>query len=171
MAKKIPYVAASNPTIERSPTGVATNRSTTTPSTEHTASDGADLHPQFDDVINDYEPEIDPNLSGTTETEDTVSWLAGPLQGWHENDDYREFFECGEWPDSRLIDRWRQRDGDYDDNGGVPTAIGHDRGRYAPAASTDPWDVNTRRDSNRGSGKTDIAASAWQLPDVTESRV
>jgi hypothetical protein len=51
-------------------------------------------------------------------------------------------------------------------------ALGHRRGRYAPAASTDGWDVNVRHDGTRrvGGTSTDVASNAWKLPD-SENRV
>ena len=114
-----------NPVFARPQTGVAANHSSSVPSTDHSSE--AD-HPQFDDHLQDVPPPQDPNISGYTPTEGTYTWLAGGMDGWKENDDYREFFEQSRGPDSRLCPD--THDGDYDDNGGFPTQVGHDRGVF-----------------------------------------
>jgi hypothetical protein len=119
-----------NPRFAHTDTGVASNHSSVVPSTDHTADES---HAQQDDALQDVTPPQDPNMSGMTETEDCYTWLAGKLDGWKENDDYREFFEQSKSPDSRL---WCDtHDGDYDDNGGFPTAIGNSRGVFGPERS------------------------------------
>lgn len=130
MAKIPPITTLALPRIGY--TGVEANHSSPVPSTDHFAESD---HAQADDDYNDYTPNIDPNLSGTTVTEDTVSWLAGSMNGWQENDDYREFFNTETWPVSRLQSDYCQKDGDYDDNGGIPLAIGHSRGESMKAPS------------------------------------
>lgn len=103
--------------------------SSTLDSTAHMGLAHADpQRAQFDDGVDDTGADTDPNMSGNTPTEQTYTWLAGPLTHWSENDDYRTFFEQTETPDSRLYDGFHQRDNDYDDNGGVPTGIGQPRG-------------------------------------------
>ena len=91
---------------------------------------------QFDDAQDDIPATRDPNLTGRTPTEAVYTWLAGPITGWQDNDDYREFFEPTVAVESRLFACHDQRDYDYDDNGGVPTAIGDHRGVHGtrPAA-------------------------------------
>lgn len=117
-----------NPVFARPQTGIATNHSSSVPSTDHAME--AD-HAQFDDEIQDVTPPEDPNISGMTATEDCYTWLAGPISGWRENDDYRQFFENSIGPDSRLVPD--DNDHDYDDNGQHPTGIGHRYGQHGPA--------------------------------------
>ena len=98
-------------------------------------------HQQFDDEIQDIAPPTDPNISGMTKTEDTYTWLAGPMSAWQGNDDYREFFERSEGPESRILNsphgsEYSMHDGDYDDDGGFPTAIGQHRGLHGPSKTT-----------------------------------
>ena len=112
-----------NPVFARPQTGVSTNHSSSVPSTEHTQNVG---HEQADDVLQDVSPPQDPNLSGWTETQDCYTYIAGRLDGWRENDDYREFFERSVGCNGMLV--CDSPDGDYDDNGGIPTAIGEPRG-------------------------------------------
>ena len=131
LPKEIPE---SNPEMTRNPSGTANNHSSTTPSL--TSGPMAD-HPQFDDVIVNYDgPPVNPNISGASPTEDTYTWLAGGMDAWRENDDYRTFFEQSEGPDSRLVYMAHAKhDGDYDDNRGVAIAIGYDYGWHDEAPS------------------------------------
>lgn len=108
-------------------TGVGTNHSSTTPSTQH--SQNAD-HAQQDDELQDVAPPQDPNISGLTPTEDCYTFVAGAMDGWKENDDYRRYFENSIGCDGML--GCDVGDGDYDDNGGIPTAIGHEYGIHGP---------------------------------------
>ena len=117
-----------NPVFARAQLGVAANHSSAVPSTEHSAE--AD-HAQADEILADVMPNQDPNISGMTPTEGTYTWQAGAIDGWCENDDYRTFFEKSIGPESR-IEGYESHDGDYDDNGGYPTAIGHHRGLHEP---------------------------------------
>jgi hypothetical protein len=121
-----------NPVFATAQTGVASNHSSATASTWHTQNTD---HAQQDDDLQDISPPQDPNISGMTETEDCYTWLAGKMDGWKENDDYREFFEnsigC-----NGMLDNYEGSDNDYDDNGGFPTAIGHKRGVYGSGAAT-----------------------------------
>jgi hypothetical protein len=66
-----------------------------------------------------------------TPTEDCYTWLAGKLDGWQENDDYRTYFEQSRGCNGMLV--CDDGDGDYDDNGGYPTAIGNSRGIHGEA--------------------------------------
>jgi hypothetical protein len=119
-----------NPVFSRAANGVAANHSSSEPSTIHTQNFG---HTQNDDDLQDVPPPQDPNISGMTPTEDCYTWQAGPIDGWCENDDYREYFENSRGCDGMLgVDC---TDGDYDDNGGYPTAIGHSRGHHGPQGS------------------------------------
>jgi hypothetical protein len=124
---------SSNPAFEKSSVvGTAANHSTTSKSV------AAQDHAQSDDALQDIPPPQDPNISGMTPTEDTHSWLAGPLSAWQENDDYRVFFERGdrEVAESQTTHRYNTvHDGDYDDNRGFPTALGHDNGIHGPIES------------------------------------
>lgn len=122
MAKKIPDIAHSNPALE-GPIGMD---STTEDSTEHFGLDSE--HAQFDDAEANIPASEDPNLTGTTPTNPPLDWMAGSMSGWSENDDYREFFEEGNWPVSRLQMEYCQKDNDYDDNGQIPTALGEGHG-------------------------------------------
>jgi hypothetical protein len=93
-------------------------------------------HAQSDDRLQDVPPPQDPNISGMTPTEDVHTWMAGPLSAWQENDDYRDFFEHGAScvAESATTHRYNTvHDGDYDDNRGHPTALGHSHGRHGPA--------------------------------------
>ncbi len=86
---------------------------------------------QSDDAINNASG--DPNMSGTHDTNNIHPWVAGKLEGWKENDSYREYFEncksaggmldCPEDPDN---------DRDYDDNGGYPTGAYYKAPRNKP---------------------------------------
>ena len=87
-------------------------------------------HAQSDDDVNDVPVKLDPNISGNAPTEDCYTWLAGKLDGWQENDDYRQYFENSIGCDGML---GCGGDGDYDDNGGYPTAVGHSRGVHGTA--------------------------------------
>ena len=60
-----------------------------------------------------------PNLGGDQPTSDLWDWMAGKLEGWKENDCYREFFEECKSAEGML--GYDADDKDYDDNGGVPT--------------------------------------------------
>jgi hypothetical protein len=126
-----------NPTFSRAQLGAAANHSSSTPATQHSAPN-ADTHAQQDDDLQDVAPPQDPNISGMTPTEDCYTWLAGKLDGWKENDDYREFFENSCGPDSRIHgyqNGYEYHDNDYDDNGGFPTAIGHAHGVVGQAGN------------------------------------
>ena len=159
MPRKMPAVATlALPDIGY--TGVETNHSSTVPSTDHEGLDP--VHAQADDEINNYPDNVDPNLAGLTATEDTVSWLAGPMSGWVENDDYRDFFETGDWPVSRLQAEYKQRDGDYDDNGGIATAIGHGDGQFTNAPRVETPGVSLEQ-----AGHPEHAG-AWFLGKVPE---
>jgi hypothetical protein len=108
--------------------GVATNHSS------ESASVDSDLdHSQSDEAIQNIPASEDPNLSGTTPTETPYTWLAGSMDGWCENDDYREYFEKSRGCDGML--GCDPVDGDYDDNGGHPVSVGHSRGIHGPRAS------------------------------------
>lgn len=123
----------SNPAFEGDVTGVAANHSSQKKSVT-----GFD-HAQSDDTLQDVPPPQDPNLSGATPTKDCYPWRAGPLSAWQENDDYREFFEAGHVGESATTHRGRTvHDHDYDDNRGVPLAIGETHG-----ISGEPADRNT----------------------------
>jgi hypothetical protein len=117
-----------NPAFAKAQLGVATNHSSAEPSTEHTSPDSE--HAQFDDALSDVGPPQDPNISGMTQTEDCYTFLAGQMDGWRENDDYRRYFENSIGCDGMLV--CDPSDGDYDDNGGIPTAVGHDYGIHGP---------------------------------------
>jgi hypothetical protein len=74
-----------------------------------------------------------------TPTEDVYTWEAGKLSAWTENDDYRCFFERGDVCVSESATTHRYdtvHDGDYDDNGGHPIALGHDKGHHGAAEDT-----------------------------------
>jgi hypothetical protein len=114
-----------NPVFAKAQMGVATNHS----SGQRSVPEYPDA--QSDDDINDVPVKLDPNISGNAPTQDCYTWLAGKLDGWKENDDYRTFFENSVGCDGMLA--CDSCDGDYDDNGGYPTAIGHSRGDHAPA--------------------------------------
>ena len=116
-----------NPVFARPQTGAAANHSSAIPSTTHSQ---VPMHAQQDDDLQDVAPPQDPNLSGMTPTEDCYTFVAGPLDGWRENDDYRRFFENSIGCNGMLgVD---STDNDYDDNGGIPTAVGHDYGVHGP---------------------------------------
>jgi len=116
-----------NPEFARAQIGPAIFHSSSQPSTEHSA---VSNHAQQDDELQDVAPPHDPNISGMTPTEDCYTYQAGPMDGWRENDDYREYFENSSGCDGMLV--CDPNDGDYDDNGGIPTAIGHSRGEIGP---------------------------------------
>jgi hypothetical protein len=116
-----------NPTFARAQMGVAANHSSSRESVS------PDMNAQSDDSINDVPVKLDPNISGNAPTEDCYTWLAGKLDGWQENDDYREYFEQSKGCDGML---GCGPDGDYDDNGGYPTAVGHSRGIHGTAGSS-----------------------------------
>jgi hypothetical protein len=116
-----------NPAFASAHTGVEANHS----SAEKSVASAPDA--QSDDSINDISVKMDPNISGMAPTEDCYTWLAGKLDGWQENDDYREYFEQSRGCDGML---GCGHDGDYDDNGGYPTAIGHSRGISGPKGSS-----------------------------------
>ena len=144
MAKAKAY-AESNPALTRAGlAGVGANHSSTVPSTTNDI--GA--HAQSDDAIQDIPPPQDPNISGMTPTEDTYTWQAGPLTAWQENDDYRCFFEQGDRcvSESATTHRYNTvHDGDYDDNSGHPTALGHDKGHHGAAQ-----DINSEHGTEEG---------------------
>lgn len=125
--------AESNPALTGSGlAGVEANHSSCTPSTENELG----THAQSDDALQDIPPPQDPNLSGMTPTEALHTWQAGSMSAWQENDDYRGFFEDGhrQVAESATTHRYYPiHDGDYDDNRGHPTAIGHATGRHGPA--------------------------------------
>jgi hypothetical protein len=131
-AKQAKVFAESNEAIENTGTGGEQAHSSLERSTLHTAPGVAGDHEQQDDELQNIPPPQDPNISGTPATEDTVSWQAGAMSSWQENDDYRHFLESGATPESVLYKDfgYTEKDGDYDDNGGIPTAIGHDRGQF-----------------------------------------
>ena len=119
-----------NPEFARAQLGVPANHSSAEPSTTHSQNvDNA----QQDDMLQDVAPPQDPNISGMTPTEDCYTWQSGAMDGWVENDDYREYFENSRGCDGMLA--CDPADGDYDDNGGMPTAIGHSRGIHGPSGS------------------------------------
>lgn len=108
--------------------GVKTNHSS------ESASVDSDLdHSQSDEAIENLPASQDPNLSGSTPTETPYTWLAGKMDGWCENDDYRTYFEKSVGCDGMLA--CDPVDGDYDDNGGHPTGVGHSRGIHGPSHS------------------------------------
>lgn len=125
MARSKTY-ATENPAFTRSGVaGVEANHSSLTPSTENDLGERG----QADEALANVPPPQDPNLSGMTPTKDCYPWRAGQLSAWQENDDYRTFFEGGHVAESSIKHRseYPIHDGDYDDNRGVPTAIGvHD---------------------------------------------
>lgn len=109
------------PVFTRSPTGVPANHSSTEKSV-------APLdHAQSDDALQDIPAPQDPNISGRAPTKDCYPWRAGQMSAWQENDDYRTFFEAGHVADPSLHHKsnYPIHDGDYDDNRGIPTHIGH----------------------------------------------
>lgn len=114
-----------NPVFAHTDTGVEANHSSTEPSTDHFSNVG---HEQQDDELQNTPPPQDPNISGLPPTESTYTWLAGRLDGWKENDDYRTFFERSIGPDPATRSWSDVHDNDYDDNGGIPTATGQPSG-------------------------------------------
>lgn len=108
-------------------TGVEANHSSTVPSTGHTENAG---HAQADDELQNVAPPQDPNISGTPVMEQLHPWRSGALSAWQENDDYREFFEAGEvaYPSIKHHSTYPLHDMDYDDNRGIPLAIGEVHG-------------------------------------------
>lgn len=98
-----------------------------------------EVHAQSDDDIQDVPPPQDPNISGATVTKDVYPWRAGQISAWQENDDYRRFFEAGYVGESATTHRHDTvHDGDYDDNRGIPLAIGETHG-----VAGEPTDRNT----------------------------
>lgn len=96
-------------------------------------------HAQSDDAISNIDHGEDPNLSGTAPTAQLHPWRAGQLSAWQENDDYRKFFEAGHVSESTTTHRHESvHDGDYDDNRGIPLAIGETHG-----IAGEPTDRNT----------------------------
>lgn len=125
---------SSNPAFEGKVDGVPANHSSEQKSVARVD------HAQSDDRLQDVPPPQDPNISGMTPTEDTHTWQAGPLTAWQENDDYRCFFENGDKcvAESATTHRFNTvHDGDYDDNRGHPTALGHHMGIHGPAGDED----------------------------------
>ena len=114
-----------NPTVENASTGVSTNHSTKQASLPGYA------NAQSDDGVNDVPVVKDPNISGNAPTQDCYTWLAGKMDGWKENDDYRDYFEQSRGCNGMLV--CDENDGDYDDNGGYPIAVGHSRGVHGVA--------------------------------------
>jgi hypothetical protein len=102
-------------------TGLESFHSSTTPSTQH-----SEPHPQSDDSENSESHGS--NIAGTGEMRTPYTWLSGKMDGWKENDDYREYFENSRGCDGML--GYGVNDGDYDDNGGMPTAVGHAYGNH-----------------------------------------
>lgn len=125
----------SNPAFERgNVAGVEANHSSTKASHEAEFD-----HSQSDDALADVDRGQDPNISGTAPTKDVYPWRSGPMSAWQENDDYREFFEAGHVGESATTHRGRTvHDNDYDDNRGVPLAIGETHG-----ISGEPSDRNS----------------------------
>lgn len=115
-----------NPRFASTDTGVEANHSSTTPSTDTTLD-----HAQSDDALTNDKADGNPNISGNKEFEEMYTWLAGRLEGWKENDDYRTFFEQGRSADG--LYGYGSADGDYDDNGGVPLGVGRDYGDIGSA--------------------------------------
>ena len=101
-------------------TGPESFHSSTTPSTQH-----SEPHPQSDDAENAGSGD---NIAGAGSMRTPYTWLAGKMDGWKENDDYREYFENSRGCDGML--GYGVNDGDYDDNGGMPTAVGHAYGNH-----------------------------------------
>lgn len=89
--------------------------------TERSVATGS--HPQSDDS-----QIAAPNMGGNQPTDQLYTWLAGRLEGWKENDDYREFFEKGRSADG--LNAGYAHDNDYDDNGGIPTGVGQEQGNW-----------------------------------------
>lgn len=114
-----------NPAFRSAHTGVATNHSSATPSLPN----GEEVHEQADDQLSDIGPPEDPNISGNKPTRDCYTFQAGQLDGWCENDDYRTYFEQSRGCNGMLA--CDPNDGDYDDNGGHPTALGHSYGDHS----------------------------------------
>lgn len=113
----------SNPALEGNVEGAAANHSSETKSV------AAMDHAQSDDALQDIPPPQDPNISGATGTKDCYPWRAGSMSAWQENDDYRKFFERGEVSESATTHRMETvHDHDYDDNTGIPLAIGETHG-------------------------------------------
>jgi hypothetical protein len=147
--------ASENPAFTRAGlAGVEANHSSTVRSTENDLGS----HAQSDDELQDIPPPEDPNLSGLTPTTALYTWEAGPMQGWKENDDYRTYFERNDWPDSQIggfpyARKSAYRDGDYDDNGGIPTGIGQDTGQIGHTQETIE---GVRETSEKSSGSFEI---------------
>jgi hypothetical protein len=114
-----------NPAFAQASLGVASNHS----SGQRSVSPAENA--QADDAINDVATKLDPNISGNAPTEDCYTWMAGKMDGWKENDDYRDYFERSIGSNGMLA--CDCNDGDYDDNGGYPTAVGHGSGVHGTA--------------------------------------
>jgi hypothetical protein len=137
-----------NPAFAKAELGVTANHSSSVRSVA--TADNA----QSDDALQDVAPPQDPNISGMTPTEDCYTFVAGQMDGWRENDDYRRFFENSVGCDGMLV--CDPGDGDYDDNGGVPTAVGHDYGIHG-----------TYRDETEDS----LSRDAYPLGPVIQRRI
>jgi hypothetical protein len=113
----------SNPAFEGKVDGVAANHSSEVKSVS-----GFE-HAQSDDALQDVPPPQDPNISGKPQTSQLHPWRAGAMSAWQENDDYRRFFEAGHVGESATTHRHETvHDLDYDDNHGIPLAIGEIHG-------------------------------------------
>lgn len=127
----------SNPAFEGKVDGIATNHSSEVKSVAPMD------HAQSDDALQDVPPPQDPNISGTPATSQLHPWRAGAMSAWQENDDYRKFFERGEVSESATAYRHETvHDKDYDDNSGIPLAIGETHG-----VEGEPSDRNTHHGS------------------------
>ncbi len=120
-------------------TGVESNHSSTVRSTSHSAN--AD-HPQFDDILDNVPPPQDHSISGTPEMSPLHDPMSGRMNGWEENDCYRDFFFTGVAADSRIYGA--DMDPDFDSNGGIPTKFPRADG-FQPDRSTSIGTVITRR--------------------------
>lgn len=118
-----------NPKVSGAPgvAGVETNHSSVFPSTDSSLPDN---HAQFDDEMDDVECRIDPNISGTNDMAPLHDPMAGGMNDWEENDDYREFLFRGKKPESALFTD--DDDPDFDSNGGLPTPPPSYEGGYEP---------------------------------------
>lgn len=100
-------------------------------------------HAQSDDALNSAP---DGEIAAAQPMGGTYTWQAGAMSAWQDNSDYREFFEAGHCPESRLTWPKSVYDGDYDDNGGIPLAAGHARGAFDAVRSPPKDDVDPIRD-------------------------
>lgn len=115
--------ASENPAFTRNVTGVAANHSSTKESV------APEAHAQSDDELQNVPPPQDPNISGTPPTAQLHPWRSGAMSAWTENDDYRRFFERGDVAESATTHRFDTvHDMDYDDNHGIPLALGEVHG-------------------------------------------